>query len=178
MVRRALGAAGLAVAAALAVGGCSPQADRPQARYQVADRQPAPKLSGELLGGGSYELAAQRGTVVVVNFWASWCAPCRDEAAELDAAYASTRPAGVAFLGINVRDERDKALAFQTRARTPYPSLFDPAGQSALDFKVPPNTIPATLVIDRQGRLAAVFRKALLREELTTVVDQIAREQP
>jgi hypothetical protein len=59
-----------------------------------------------------------------------------------------------------------------------YPSLFDPAGRAALGFRdVPPNTTPATLVVDRQGRIAAVFRKALLREELAPVVEKVAAEE-
>jgi thiol-disulfide isomerase/thioredoxin len=145
--------------------------------YAVADRKPAPAVRGELLDGGSYDLAAHRGDVVVVNFWASWCGPCRREAAELAAIADATRGDRVAFLGIDVHDERDKARAFVTGHPTGYPSLFDPAGRVALGFTdVPPNTIPATLIVDRQGRVAAVFRTALAREDLTPVVRRLAAE--
>jgi thiol-disulfide isomerase/thioredoxin len=146
-------------------------------RFQPAQRVAAPKVTGNLLDGGAYDLKRHRGTVVVVNFWASWCAPCRLEAPELAEVYQATRSEGVEFVGINIRDDKDKALAFEESFSVPYPSLFDPAGRTALGFReVPPNAIPATIVIDRGGRIAAVFRKALLREDLEPVVREIAAE--
>ena len=146
-------------------------------RFQPAGRVAAPKLTGELLDGGRYDLKQHRGTVVVLNFWASWCAPCRLEAPELANVYQATQSKGVTFVGINIRDDKDKALAFEESFAVPYPSLFDPAGRTALGFReVPPNALPATIVIDRKGRVAAVFRKALLRDDLEPVVRQIAAE--
>jgi thiol-disulfide isomerase/thioredoxin len=145
--------------------------------YAAADRRPAPAVQGDLLDGGTYDLAAHRGEVVVVNFWASWCGPCRREAAELDAVAGTTKGDRVGFLGVDIHDERDKAKAFVTGHPTGYPSLFDPEGKVALGFTdVPPNTIPATLIVDRRGRVAAVFRTALSRAALEPVVRQIAAE--
>jgi thiol-disulfide isomerase/thioredoxin len=126
--------------------------------------------------GGSFDLAQHKGGVVVVNFWASYCAPCRTEAPELEAAYAATRPDGVTFIGINVRDQRDPALAYLADIKPSWGSLFDPSAALALDFDVPPNTIPATLVVDRKGRLAAVFRSAVYREQLEPVLRQMLAE--
>ncbi len=177
MPRRAVVAMALAVASVLATAGCSTGRDAPAAAYASGERPAAPQLAGELLGGGRYDLGNHRGEVVVVNFWASWCPPCRDEVPELVAVREATRDEGVSFLGINVRDDRDRATAFLAAHPTGYPSLFDPAGESALRFQVPPNTIPATLIVDRHGRLAAVFRKALLRDELQPAVERIAAER-
>jgi thiol-disulfide isomerase/thioredoxin len=138
-------------------------------------RVAAPALGGELLGGGAYDPAAQRGQVVVVNFWGSWCAPCRAETDDLEQVYRATRDRGVAFLGINVRDDRDKAEAF-VAGRVTYPSVFDPASRLALEFDLPPNAVPATIVLDRHGRIARVIRSAVQKDSLEPVVAEVAAE--
>ncbi len=173
-----------AVATALALlAGCSSGASQASgtgqsAFFEVGKRPAAPAVRGEALdGGGTVDLTAHRGDVVVLNFWASWCGPCRAEAAELISVADDTKADKVSFLGIDVRDDRDKAQAFTQAHGLDYPSVFDPSGRVALVFKdVPPNTTPATVVVDRQGRIAAVFRKALLREELAAVVQRVAAE--
>ncbi|GLH94829.1 TlpA disulfide reductase family protein [Phytohabitans aurantiacus] len=142
----------------------------------AADQRPdPPKVAGDLLTGGRYDLTQDRGKVVVVNFWGSWCAPCRAEADDLEATYQATKDKGATFLGVNLRDSPDAAKAFE-EGRVTYPSLFDPSGKVALDFDVPPNAIPATVVIDRDGRIAAVIRRATVQTELTPIVERIAAE--
>ncbi len=182
----------LLAVAALALAGCSAGRDAVDANaagqnryvpgdgetrvYPVGQRTAAPAVTGDLVGGGTYDLAAHRGDVVVLNFWASWCAPCRAEASDLAAVAAASKARGVDFVGVNIRDQQDAARSFETAQKVPYPSLFDPPGRTALGFKVPPNTIPATFVVDRHGRIAAVIRKAVLRDELQRVVDGVAAE--
>jgi thiol-disulfide isomerase/thioredoxin len=165
----------LALAATFALTGCTSQKDSGQVvTYKPGQRVAAPVVKGELLDGGGYDLAAHKGRVVVVNFWASWCAPCRVEADDLENVRKSL--ADVDFVGINVRDEKDKAIAFH-EGRAGYPSLFDPAGRLALAFsQVPPNTIPATLIIDSQGRIAAVIRKAIQQDELRKLTSDVVAE--
>jgi thiol-disulfide isomerase/thioredoxin len=144
--------------------------------FTKADRKPAPTIDESTLDGGRFDLAAQRGHVVVVNFWASWCAPCRAEAADLEATHQSTKDSGVAFVGVDSRDQKDAANAFLA-GRVTYPSLFDPAGRIALRFTdVPPNTFPATLIVDKQGKVAAVIRQAVAQGSLIDLVRQIGAE--
>ena len=144
----------------------------------AADRPAAPTVTGDLLDGtGRYDLANHRGEVVVINFWGSWCAPCVAEADDLESTYQATKPNGVTFLGVNVHDELDLARRFAA-LRSTYPSVFDPASKLALGFAVPPTAIPTTMIIDRQGRIAAVAFSAVLRADLEPVVNQLAAESP
>jgi len=147
-------------------------------RIAPADRGPAPRVTGETLAGEPFDLRALRGDVVVVNFWGSWCAPCRVEAAGLQAVHMETKRDGVAFVGVNIRDARDKARAFERSFGVTYPSLYDPEGRVALAFReTPPVTTPATLVLDRRGRVAVVLRKAVLPADLRPVIAAVVAER-
>ncbi|HWG64477.1 MAG TPA: TlpA disulfide reductase family protein [Streptosporangiaceae bacterium] len=117
----------------------------------------APKLSGPKLGGGRLSLAANRGHVVVLNFWGSWCSPCRAEAPAMAALAAHFASSGVRFLGIDIRDSPATAQAYMSDFRITYPSFNDPSDNLALAFRntVPPAGIPTTLVISRSGRITA-----------------------
>jgi len=118
------------------------------------------------------------GKVVVINVWGSWCGPCRTETPELEKVFDETEPLGVAFLGIDVRDNRTAAIDFVTDRKVRYPSIFDPSMRSliALGKGYPTSVVPTTLVLDRQHRVAAVFLRALLAEDLRPVVQRIAHE--
>ncbi|MEV4753508.1 TlpA disulfide reductase family protein [Micromonospora sp. NPDC049559] len=178
-------AALLAVVAAVALAGCSGGGWQEKCDSSAdgiitcapGDRPGPVKVSGELLDGGTYDLSADLGQVVVVNFWGSWCAPCVAEADDLEGTYQATKASGVRFLGVNVQDQRDKARAFE-QGRVSYPSLFDPASRQALAFEIPPNSTPATVVLDRQGRIAVVIRKAVRRDDLEPIVARVAAERP
>jgi peroxiredoxin len=138
-------------------------------------RPPAGRMSGELLGGGTYDIAQDRGKVVVVNFWGSWCAPCRAEAGDLERTYQATRAAGVSFVGVNSRDGRDAAKAFE-RGRVTYPSVFDPSSEVARTFDVSQVSTPSTLILDRQGRIAVALRRFTTASELQPLVERVAAE--
>ena len=138
-------------------------------------RPPAATMSGELLDGSSYDLAQDRGKVVVVNFWGSWCAPCRAEADDLERTYQATKAKGVSFVGVDSRDGRDAAKAFE-RGRVTYPSVFDPSSEVALRFDVTQVSTPSTLILDRQGRIAVAIRRPTVVAELQPLVEKIAAE--
>jgi thiol-disulfide isomerase/thioredoxin len=125
--------------------------------YGATSGPAAPRVTGTLLSGSKFALAQYRGQVVVLNFWGSWCTPCRAEAPLLAQLARHFTPRGVRFLGVDIRDSPATARAFQSRFGISYPSLNDPGDEIALAFRdtVPPAGIPTTLVIGRNGRIAA-----------------------
>jgi thiol-disulfide isomerase/thioredoxin len=144
------------------------------------ERQPAPQFSGPLLGDtGEFDLAQANGDVVVLNVWASWCPPCREEAPALQAVATELADEGVRFVGVNVRDNETDAEAFEREFGVTYPSVVDPTGTLLLAFRdtLPPSAIPSTLVIDRQGRLAARVLDEVTETSLRDLVGDIAAEE-
>jgi cytochrome c biogenesis protein CcmG/thiol:disulfide interchange protein DsbE len=126
-------------------------ADRPAVDSEVRHRQVT--FQGALLGDGRrWSSASARGHVLVVNFWASWCGPCRAEQPGLTAVARAFRDRGVAFVGVNVQDNRPAARAYAEEFAIPYPSLFDPAAQTATEL--PAVALPTTFVLDRDGVVA------------------------
>ena len=143
------------------------------------DRQPAPDFSGPLLdGAGEFSLADAKGSVVVLNVWASWCPPCRKEAPALQAVSTELVEQGVQFVGVNVRDNATDARAFEQEFGLTYPSVVDTDSSLLLAFRdtLPPNAIPSTLVVDREGRLAARVLDEVTETSLRDLVSDIAAE--
>lgn len=121
-----------------------------------SQRPPAPDLVGPTLDGGEFVLADHLGEVVVLNVWASWCAPCRAEAPDLQALWEEFEGEDVQFVGLDTRDTDAAALAFIEAYGITYPNVIDTDGRLQLLFSdsLPPQAIPSTLVIDPQGRVA------------------------
>ena len=144
------------------------------------ERADAVVLAGPKLGGGTLDLAAYKGKVVLLNVWGSWCSPCRKEGPYLQAAWDQTRAKGdVQFLGLNTKqDSQDAAAAFERRFGITYPSFYDPDGSLLLTFRktIPPQAIPSTLVFDKQGRLAARIIGPGSRGNFVELIDQIRAE--
>jgi thiol-disulfide isomerase/thioredoxin len=138
----------------------------------------APSVSGPVVGGGKLALASYRGHVVVLNFWGSWCTPCRAEAPGLSALATAFKSSGVRFLGIDIRDSPVSAEAFMSDFRISYPSLNDPSDNLALDFRdtVPPAGIPTTLVISRSGRIAARVIGSVTYDGLKSLIQRAVAE--
>jgi thiol-disulfide isomerase/thioredoxin len=119
------------------------------------------------------------GKVVVINVWGQWCGPCRTEITQLQKVYEATRAQGVAFLGIDVRDNnRDAAVDFVVDRNITFPSIYDPPMRTMIAFggRYPTTVIPSTVVLDREHRVAAVFLRELLAEDLQPVVERLAAE--
>ena len=142
-----------------------------------ADRDAVNGVTGTLLDGKPFDLSDWRGHVVVVNFWGSWCAECREETRALEQVHRDTAGDGVEFLGINVREDRPQALSYNRDNHVTYPSLYDPSSLLGLRFHgMPPNATPTTIVLDRQGRIAARHSGTILYTQLRSLVDRVQAE--
>ena len=146
--------------------------------YSPAERGEPVDISGTTLGGDALALDDLRGDVVVINVWGSWCAPCRAEAPILGQASRAYADEGVSFVGINVRDNEAAALAFERRYDIPYPSIADYDGRTLLSVNdyVPMSAVPVTLVLDREGRVAARALGELRKATLTALLDSAITE--
>ena len=125
--------------------------------YAASDRGDAVTLTGTLFDGTEVRSADWIGDVVVLNFWYAACAPCRKEAPDLVDLHDQFQADGARFVGVNIRDERATAEAFERNFNIPYPSINDRDGAVLLAMTdyVPPQAVPTTLVLDREGRVAA-----------------------
>lgn len=194
-MRRLLVRLGLMTAALALVGGCATQGDdanraggeftfvspggQTRIFYPAAERGRISELSGDDLLNPGKQLGIQdfQGKVVVLNIWGSWCGPCRSEADDLQAVQDKLGPQGVQVLGIDVRDSQSAASDFHRDRGLTYPSIFDPAGRTLLSLRqFPRSTVPATIVLDRQHRVAAIFLTEMLESELLPEVQKIASE--
>jgi len=146
--------------------------------YTAGHRPLAPAVTGTSLTGSPIKLSSYLGKTVVLNFWGSWCTPCREEAPGLAALATHFKASGVRFLGIDIRDSAPSAEAFMSNFRISYPSLNDPSDNLALDFRdtVPPAGIPTTLVISRSGRITARVIGEATYNGLKTLVQRAAAE--
>ncbi|MBM6399918.1 TlpA family protein disulfide reductase [Phycicoccus sp. MQZ13P-5] len=144
----------------------------------AADRAEPVTMTGELLDGSAWDIASTRGQVLVLNVWGSWCAPCVAEAPDLQKAWEGqqAKKAPVQFLGIDFREEAERGAAFVRKAGVTYPSLSDEAGVTLLRLQGKAPTTPSTLVLDRQGRIAARVNGPVSTTTLTGLVDDVVAE--
>ena len=144
----------------------------------VAARKPAGPLTGSLITGGRYQLASAKGSVVLINYWASWCAPCVTESPMLNTVSGLFKARGVDFVGIDVKDERQAAQSFITDNRMSYPMVYDESAKTALQLAIPAGGLPVTILVDRAGRVAAVYLGAVQRSTITASLQRLAAETP
>lgn len=144
----------------------------------IDQRKLAPDINGETIDGKPFALSTYSGQVVPLNVWASWCAPCRAEAPALEQLAREFDGKGVQFVGLNTRDTKPAALAFERRFDISYPSVWDPDGKIQLEFResLPPQAIPSTLLIDKQGMVAGRILGKVDRTQLRSIIEELLAE--
>jgi thiol-disulfide isomerase/thioredoxin len=144
----------------------------------VANRFPVGPVTGTLIDGGGYSLAADSGQLVVINFWATWCPPCRIETPQFDVLYRQSHSEGVDFVGVDTKETSRAAVrSFIADNQISYPVIWDEAGRTAIELgRVPSGDLPFTVVIDRHQRVAAVYLHALTPADLRPVLTSLLAE--
>ena len=176
-------------AAAVALSGCSSGGGSGAGTFQFKNatpldtlisasaRRPAAPISGQLLdGAGHFQLSQYRGKIVVLNFWASWCPPCRIETPQFAQLYRKVRSHDVQFVGIDTKDSRPNGRALVAQDHVTYPIVFDQEGQIQLRLGNIPGSLPFTVLVDQRGRVAAVYLEQLTAKDLVTPLAKLHRE--
>lgn len=144
----------------------------------AAERGEPVTMQGELVDGTAWDITATRGKVLVLNVWGSWCPPCVAEAPDLQKAWEAqqAKQAPVQFMGIDTREEAARGAAFIRKAGLTYPSLSDQSGVLLLRLQGKAPTTPSTLVLDREGRIAARVNGPVDASTLGGLVDDVVAE--
>ncbi|MCL5958175.1 MAG: TlpA family protein disulfide reductase [Chloroflexi bacterium] len=150
-------------------GSSSPPADPPA----VSAGREASDFSIKLFSGGTFHLTDQRGKVVLVNFWASWCPPCRDEAPVLERAWKKYKDRGVVLVGLDIWDNEADAKSFMKEFGITYPTGPDPNGETAIEYGV--SGVPETWFLNREGRLVRRWIGPLNDQQITAFIEEASR---
>lgn len=139
----------------------------------VALDRPAPDFAVTTLEGRPVRLDELRGQVIVLNLWASWCLPCRQEAVELNRSYDRYNDRGVAFVGIAWNDDEGEARKFARQYQVEYPLALDVEGRLAIAYGM--TGVPETFLIDREGRLTGKWVGPVTEQQLNALLEPLLR---
>jgi cytochrome c biogenesis protein CcmG/thiol:disulfide interchange protein DsbE len=134
---------------------------------------PAPPIQGPTLDGGTFDLATLRGRPVVVNFWASWCIPCREEFALFKAELQAHAAEGLAIVGVLFKDEPEPARKFVADVGATWPTVLDPDGRLAAAYRVV--APPQSYFIDRDGVIRSLQIGQATKDDFDRQYQAIAR---
>jgi cytochrome c biogenesis protein CcmG/thiol:disulfide interchange protein DsbE len=141
----------------------------------VASRREMPKLALEQLGGGTWRMEDHRGQVVLVNYWATWCGPCREETPGLDRLTRDLGSKGLAVVGVSLDEgDRGKVQSFVDAFHLSYPVLF-PAPMSQVGQGL--EGVPTTILVDREGRVAKTYVGAVTEADFREDVKALLEER-
>ncbi|HYU19528.1 MAG TPA: TlpA disulfide reductase family protein [Chloroflexota bacterium] len=135
--------------------------------------RPAADFTLQLFDGRTFQLSEQRGRVVVVNYWASWCPPCREEARTLEAAWRTYRDRGVVLVGVDIWDTERDALAFLREFGVTYPNGPDPSGQIVIEYGV--TGIPETYFVNREGQLVRRWIGPITQSQIGAFIEELTQ---
>lgn len=135
---------------------------------QDSEERPEIDFTVKDLSGQSVSLSTLRGKVVLVNFWATWCSPCKEEMPLLQAYYDAHKEDDFVLVGVNVSDDVEDAQAFIDQSGYTFPVWSDPPGNVLIDLNM--NGLPASLVVDEQGKLVKRWIGPLAQEDLEDVI--------
>ncbi len=164
-----VGVAALALVLHLALAGCAPSAE--PSRRGIQPGSVPPDLALNRLDGGSTSLGDYRGQVILLNFWATWCEPCRDEIPDLEAVYRARMDRGFVVLGLAVEEPRETVAPFVDEMGMTYPVLLDVQGSVKKVFRA--SGLPMSLLIDKEGVIRVRHVGHLTAEQLTEYLQDL-----
>jgi len=133
--------------------------------------RPAPDFTLTTFKGNTISPASFKGKPIVINFWASWCPPCRIEASLLERTWRAFKDRGVIFIGINIQDKKEDALNYIREFDITYPNAPDPTGEVSIDYGV--SGLPVTFFVSRKGEIVRRWVGALEKKVLISSVREI-----
>ncbi|HWQ15551.1 MAG TPA: TlpA disulfide reductase family protein [Roseiflexaceae bacterium] len=179
--RRELGFAGLGVLIGLAIIAVvwlvTARTAEPALPGVGETNRPAPDIALPALDGGTIRLSDYRGQVVLVNFWGTWCEPCKEETPALQAAYQQLKDQGLVIVGVNLRKQEpsdDAVRAFLAQYNVTYPTALDVAAEAARQFQISP--IPTSYFIDPAGNIRYIRVGTLTQEEVAALFSRLRQD--
>ncbi len=134
----------------------------------------APPFRLQTPDGSTVSLADLQGEVLLINVWASWCAPCRSEMPAIEAAYVAYREHGFTVAAVNLREDPETVAAFLHTHKLSFPTLLDLDGKVSIAYRS--HALPSSFFVDRQGVIRAVYRGPMPRSVITGTVEQLLQE--
>jgi cytochrome c biogenesis protein CcmG/thiol:disulfide interchange protein DsbE len=133
--------------------------------------RPAPSFKLTTFEGAMISLSDLRGKPVIINFWASWCPPCRTEAPLIERTWRAYKDRGLVFLGINIQDRKEDALNYMREFNITYPNGPDPTGEIAIDYGV--SGLPVTFFVSGKGEVVRRWVGAIENSVMTSAIEEI-----
>jgi len=162
---------GLLLILALALAACgSPASDVPEG---ISEGKRAPDFSLESLDGDKVSLSDHRGDVVLINFWATWCAPCRAEIPAIEAVHQARQKDGFVVLGVNYQEAREVVEPFARRLAMTYPVLLDERGRVMDTYRA--IGLPMSILVDREGIIRVRHTGVLTEEQLERYLEDLGQ---